>query len=279
MQERNLEWERGYQSLVSAVITHGEKRQSRAGPTRSVFGASFSTDSLESDYFPILTTRQMFYYPVVGELAAFLAGCQSLAGFKAYGCNYWDANAAAWPPNEGLAPKDMHVGRIYGVQWRAWNGWYDQLAVLINGLKHEPYSRRHILTAHNPSELDQMCLPPCHLLTQYNITNAGRLDCAVYMRSVDLCLGLPSDIILYATLQLLLCNEIKRKPGQLLFFFGDAHVYENHIEPFQEMIQRPIHQPPTWLLNPEATVNTFVPENFTLHEYKYEPKLHFPFNV
>ena len=158
-------------------------------------------------------------------------------------------------------------------------GWYDQLSDLVAQLKNEPYSRRHLLTAYNPAETDLMCLPPCHLMAQYNVTNGKHLDCTVYMRSVDLCLGLPSDIILYSVLLLLLCNSTGYKPGQLIFFFGDAHVYENHIEPFREMIQRPVHKLPTWTLNPEATPFQFTPEDFALNEYTHEPKLHFPFNV
>lgn len=272
-----LNLERTYQSLVQVVITHGERRSTRSGPTRALFGSSIAMNCLEFGEFPILTARQIFYKPVLGELAAFLRGATELKTFREFGCNYWDANAAAWWPNHGVPDSEHSVGRIYGAKWRDFFG-HDQLKSLVNRLKHDPFSRRHILTAFDPTE-EHHCLPPCHLMAQFNVTNANRLDCVVYMRSVDLCIGLPSDIILYATLQLLLCNETRYKPGHLAFFFGDTHVYENHIEPFQEMIQRETYPLPRWILDPHATLDNFTPEDFSLLEYRHEPKLYFPFNV
>jgi thymidylate synthase len=277
-----LEFENTYQSLVQTVITHGERRESRAGPTRALFGCTLTTFALHDGKFPILTARQMFYKPVLGELAAFLRGATDLKTFKKYGCNYWDANAEAWPPNKGRTPEEMQVGRIYGAQWRRWmsiNGTVDQLGRLVYGLKNDPFSRRHLLTTFNPGELESGCLTPCHILAQFNVTNDKHLDCAVYMRSVDLCLGLPSDIILYAALMLLVGSEANLKPGILHFSLGDTHIYENHIEPFREMIQRPIHPLPTWELNIGATTWFFEPQNLTLNGYKHGEKLHFPFNV
>jgi len=232
---------------------------------------------MRNNQFPILTTRKIFWKPVLGELAAFLRGATDLKTFQELGCNYWDANAASWYDNAGIPKENWNVGNIYGVKWRNFHG-RNQLRDLVHGLKTEPTSRRHVLTTWDPSETWQ-CLPPCHLLAQFNVSNDGYLDCIVYMRSVDLCLGLPSDIILYAALTILVAHECGYKPGSLTFFTGDTHIYKNHIETFYRQLSSPEHPLPVWYLNEETSLNAFLPEHLNLVCYQHGDKLEYPFSV
>lgn len=272
------DFEIDYISLVSTVITAGDFRSTRAGPTLSMFGTTLQIDCLERGLFPILTQRKIQLQGILGELAAFLRGATDLQTFKDFGCNYWDANAAAWAPNQGLPPSEQAVGRIYGYHWRRWADSVDQLRLLAQKLTADPGSRRHLLTTYNPAELNDACLPPCHLLAQYNV-RIDKLDCIVYMRSVDLCLGLPSDIILYATLMLILCNETGYAPGKLTFMLADTHVYLNHVDAFHTHAAKPMHALPKFTLRREAGINTFVPEDLNLLNYTNEGVHRYVFNV
>jgi thymidylate synthase len=264
-----------YLQLVSNVLELGAKRSTRAGPTRQVFGAGIVIEDLRNGKFPILTSRKIFYRPVLGELAAFLRGATDLQTFKDFGCNYWDANAEAWSENRKLPANDWDVGNIYGAKWRSFND-VDQLERLVTNLSLDPLSRRHLLTAYDPAE-EYQCLPPCHLMAQFNVSNNSYLDCIVYMRSVDLCLGLPSDIILYATLLLLVAQETGYSPGTLTFMFGDTHIYENHIDGFKKQRTSTIFDLPTWKLAPEATIDNFEPKHLNLIDYLHGDKIEYPF--
>lgn len=275
----NSQYEQDYKFLVNRVIMIGEERQSRVGPTLSVFGTVLKIRDLNKGLFPILTSRKMYLKPILGELAAFLAGAEDLATFKDFGCNYWDDNAAAWIQNTDVDPKDYKVGRIYGVQWRRWDHGYDQVEALIRGLKEDPYSRRHILTTWNPSELLQMCLPPCHLLAQFYVTNDFHLDCIVTMRSVDLCLGLPSDVVMYAALLILVAQQVRLSPGNLTFMLGDTHVYRNHVDTWIAQDAEQLHELPWWHLVEHATMDNFTPDMFALSDYQQGPKLKYELNT
>lgn len=244
-----------FRALVDNCIAQGEVKEGRNGKTYSVFGRMLEHDM--SSGFPLLTTRRIHTRGIFGELAAFIEGATSLARFKKLGCNYWDMNAGG---------KD-DLGRIYGAQWREFrsrDGWTDQLVVLLQGLLDDPYSRRHILTTWHPAELGNMCLPPCHLLNQYRVTTRGTLDSLVYMRSVDLCLGLPSDLVLYGLLLHLICKDLEYLPGKLVFALGDAHVYQNHFELWHTQRERKpslVHgHTPALALLPTATTLSFKPD-------------------
>lgn len=264
-----------YLKFVSHVMWHGAKRESRAGPTRQVFGTMFSTDAMRHEVFPILTSRKIFYKPVLGELAAFLRGATDLQTFKDFGCNYWDANAAAWDANKDLPKEKWDVGNIYGNKWRWFND-IDQLKQLVFNLKHNPLSRRHLLTAYDPAE-EYQCLPPCHLMSQYNVDNDGFLDCIVYLRSVDLCLGLPSDIVLYAAFTILLAQQTGYKPGTLTFMLADTHIYENHVAPFKKQLAAPTFDLPTWILEQDVTIDNFIPGDLRLTDYQHGERIEYPF--
>lgn len=154
----------------------------------------------------------------------------------------------------------------------------DQLANLVTSLRTDPYSRRHLLATYNPAELAEGCLPPCHVLAQFNVRTTKQLDCVVTMRSVDLCLGLPSDIILYAALMLVLCSETGYTPGKLTFMLGDTHVYRNHIDQFQEHANRPTHPLPQFTLAAATGIDNFVASNLQLHNYTHSGVLSYAFN-
>ena len=267
-------FEQDYIELVNLVVTGGEVRKTRVGMTRQIFGANLLVDSLREGEFPALTTRRLFTKGVLGELAAFLAGATTVAEFEAHGCKYWAPNAMAWKVNEGVPPELWKVGRVYGAQWRNWEGdtdfkGEDQLANLITGIKSDPFGRRHILTTWNPGELHLMCLPPCHVLAQFNVNGGDELECMVTMRSVDLCLGLPADVVLYAGLLCLIAQQTGYKPGSILFSLGDAHVYEQHVPAWEEQCDRSMHELPSYVLNPNATIDNFFANDLQLVNYKY----------
>jgi len=273
-------YEAKYRALLDDVAYAGQLKTSRAGNTKSIFGTVLRIDSLRMGKFPILTARWMFYKPVLGELAAFLRGATDLTTFKDFGCNYWDANAAAWNQNIGLPTTYQDVGQIYGAQWRNWadRDDCDQIEKLLHSIHDNPSGRRHLLTTYDPSE-HWHCLPPCHLLAQFNVTPDSYLDCCVYMRSVDLCLGLPSDVILYAALLLLIAKQTKLAPGNLTFMMGDTHIYVNHLDTWEIQRLEQCHDLPPYQLDSEATVDNFIPEHFQLHDYQHGDKLVYPFNV
>jgi thymidylate synthase len=257
-----------YHSLADNVLRHGYKRPSRVGDTISLPGLSLQT-SFTAVEFPILTTRKIYTHGVIGELAAFLQGATKLQQFKDFGCPYWDHNAGQWAPNKDVPVEHQTVGKIYGAQWRSWGRTgLDQLQVLIDGLKTDTYGRRHILTTWNPEELDSGCLPPCHLLAQFYVQNKT-LDCVIYMRSVDIALGLPSDLVLYGVLLMLVANEVGMSSGRLHFQFGDAHIYEAHVSGMREQLSRRGSDfLPRGVLRKDVSLFDFKPEQFMLQNYQ-----------
>jgi thymidylate synthase len=268
-------YEDNYFALLDKVLVTGSERPSRVGDTVSLFGTTLEVPELEWGGFPLLTTRKMQTKGQLAELAAFVRGAEDLATFKKFGCNFWDDNAAKWSRNSLLTENKYQVGRVYGVQWRDWNGVHDQLQALVQNIKQDPYGRRHILTTWNPSELNDMCLPPCHILAQFYVTYDKRLECQVYMRSVDLCLGLPSDVVLYAALLVLVANEVDLEPGRLLFSFGDAHIYKGHLEQLYEQLGRIPGVCPTYELRPGTRLLNFQPDDIVFHNYIHAEKIEY----
>lgn len=258
-----------YLDLMLEIFKQGKLRPSRVGSTGQIFGATVAIMDLQRGKFPILTTRKMFPAGVWGELAAFLRGATKLEEFQQFGCNYWNDNAAKWGVNRNRHSDEWQVGNIYGAQWRKFGKHgIDQIEVLLEGLTKDPYGRRHLLTTYDPSTLHEACLPPCHLLTQFNV-NGSELDAIVYMRSVDVCLGLPADIILYATLLALVAHTVNLQPGRLAFMTGDTHIYATHSESAQLQLERePLELPGYWL-SPEATLDNFEPKHIRLVDYQY----------
>lgn len=262
-----------YHDLLEDILNNGELREDRTGVgTLSVFGRQLRFDL--SQGFPAITTKKLAWKAVVSELLWFIEGsgderrlAEILYGRRDSGRNtIWTGNAEAayWTPKAKF-PGDL--GRVYGVQWRDWRG-VDQLSKLIDGIKTDPNGRRHIITAWNVDELDNMALPPCHVLAQFYV-NKGKLSCHMYQRSVDVFLGLPFNIASYALLTHLIARECELEVGELIISTGDTHIYKNHIEQVKEQLSREEYPLPTLWLNPNIKkVTDFTMETIDLDGYK-----------
>lgn len=273
-----------YHNLLIDILENGELRQDRTNTgTISVFGRQLRFDLTKG--FPAITTKKLAWKSVVSELLWFLEGSgdeRRLAEIL-YGTRddsrktIWTGNATAdyWTPK---AKFSGDLGKVYGVQWRDWRG-VDQIARLIDGLKNDPNGRRHILTAWNVDELDQMALPPCHVLAQFYISN-GKLSCHMYQRSCDVYLGIPFNIASYALLTHMIARVCELEAGELIISTGDTHVYLNHIEQVKEQLSREPYPLPTLWLNPNIKdINDFRMENIDLEGYKSHPALPAPMAV
>ena len=262
-----------YHDLLEDILNNGEVKDDRTGiGTISVFGRQLRFDL--SNGFPAITNNKLAWKSVVSELLWFLEGTgdeRRLAEIL-YGSRdperstIWTGNAQAayWTPR---AKYDGDLGRVYGVQWRDWRG-VDQLANLIEGIKSDPNGRRHILTAWNVDELDQMALPPCHVLAQFNVSNS-KLSCHMYQRSVDVFLGLPFNIASYALLTHLIAQVCDLKVGELIISTGDTHIYSNHVEQVKEQLSREEYPLPELWLNPSIKkIDDFRMESVDLEGYK-----------
>lgn len=226
-----------YLDLMDEVLTFGVNRPDRTGiGTKALFFKKLSFDLQEG--FPLITTKEMNFKSIKAELIGFLNSVESAREFRRIGTKIWDANANAeyWQKSLFCKGKD-DLGRIYGTQWRNWNNEIDQLSNVIRSIKLDPYSRRHCVTAWNPSELHKMCLPPCHLFFQFFVENE-ELSISVIMRSVDIFLGMPFDIASYALLLSLVAKETNLKPRMLNMLFNDTHIYLNHIEQCELQLNR-----------------------------------------
>ena len=263
-----------YLDALQNVLDNGDLRSDRTGVgTRSLFGLQLRFDLSEG--FPAVTTKKLAWRAVVSELLWFIEGSGDEFRLREilHGERYtdkqtiWTDNAQApyWV-NKRLQRHPGDLGRVYGVQWRRWRKPlvrinkvvlqnHDQLLELIAGIKEDPYSRRHIITAWNPGELDLMALPPCHMMSQFYVNN-GRLSCQMYQRSADMFLGVPFNIASYALFTHMIAQVCNLDVGELIITFGDAHIYNNHIDQVKEQLSRKPLALPTLSLNPEITVIT-----------------------
>lgn len=255
-------WEHDYLNLCAYVLGAGRIQETRVGKAYALYGQSLQVYT-PTGKFPLLTTRRIFYRGIFGELAAFLMGATMNRAFVEQGCNYWTPNAKAWSQNRGLADEDLRVGRVYGAQWRRFGG-VDQLAEVRRQLKEDRNSRRIILTTWNPAELHDMCLPPCHLLAQFHV-DGDEVSCSVYMRSVDLALGLPADVALYYALLVHLAAGAGLKPAGLFFHFGNAHVYEAHREQLIGQLDREVKDPPGY----QHLGGGFIADTIQIEDYNH----------
>lgn len=263
-----------YLDLLKDVLETGEHRPDRTNVgTLSKFGAQLRFDLSEG--FPAVTTKKLAWRAVVSELLWFLEGSgdelrlrEILHGDRDTNeKTIWtdNANAPYWV-NKKLKRHSGDLGRIYGVQWRKWRKPlirinkvvlqnHDQLLELIQGIKDDPYSRRHIISAWNPGELEIMALPPCHVMSQFYVSN-GKLSCHMYQRSADLFLGVPFNIASYALFTHMIAQVCKLEVGDLIISFGDVHIYEDHIEQVKEQLKRKPLPLPQLKLNPDIDVIT-----------------------
>ena len=287
-----------YHDLLHDILNTGEVRDDRTGVgTISVFARQLRFDLRKT--FPAITTKKLAWKSCVGELLWFLEGSSDERRLAEITYGYRDTSKVTiWTPN-ALAgywkPKAKYMGdlgRVYGVQWRNWRkhdlqcdfgkAWnadadrvatnmssIDQIKNLIDGLKNNPNGRRHILSAWNVSELDEMALPPCHVMSQYYVSKNGELSCHMYQRSVDVFLGLPFNIASYALLTHMLAQVCDLKVGELIISTGDTHIYKDHIEQVNEQLQREAYPEPTLWLNPEVKdIDKFTMDDIKLINYQ-----------
>ncbi len=249
-----------YLDLLKHVMESGTDRGDRTGKgTRSVFGYQMRFDL--ADGFPVLTTKKLHLRSIIYELLWFLRGETNIAYLKENGVSIWDE----WADEKG------DLGPVYGYQWRSWptpdGGHIDQIAQLIEGLKVNPNSRRHIVSAWNPADVDQMALPPCHCLFQFYVAD-GRLSCQLYQRSGDVFLGVPFNIASYALLTMMVAQVVGLKPGDFVHTLGDTHIYSDHFEQARLQLTRSPKPLPTMRINPNVRdIFAFRFEDFTLENY------------
>jgi thymidylate synthase len=256
---------RQYLDLVDRVLTHGVAKSDRTGTgTRSVFGHQMRFDLAEG--FPLVTTKKLHVRSIIHELLWFLRGETNVRSLRENGVTIWNE----WADAEG------ELGPVYGKQWRSWataDGAIDQMRAVVEQIKSNPDSRRLIVSAWNVGEIDQMALPPCHLLFQFYVAE-GRLSCQMYQRSADVFLGVPFNIASYALLTLMVAQATELQPGEFIHTLGDAHLYDNHLEQAALQLMRPPRPLPRMRLNPAVTdLFAFQFEDFTLENYEPHPHI------
>jgi len=262
-----------YLDALHHVLNHGTVREDRTGTgTIGVFGMQQRYDL--SQGFPAVTTKKLAFKACLSELLWFIEGSgdeRRLAEIL-YGPDtehkrtIWTDNALAsyWLPK---AKFQGDLGRVYGVQWRDFGG-VDQLLTLVEGIKQDPWGRRHIITAWNPGELDQMALPPCHCFAQFYVSADNKLSCQMYQRSCDLFLGVPFNVASYSLLTHMIAQVCGLGVGEFVHVLGDAHIYLNHVEQVQEQLSREPLPAPTLWINPEVTdILKFTMGDFRLDNY------------
>jgi len=265
-----------YLELLKTVLEKGVDRPDRTGVgTRSIFGYQmrFKMD----DGFPALTTKKLAFDVVKAELLWFLKGSDDVKELQKLGAHIWDANAQA-PYWVKKARFKGDVGRIYGVQWRKWQTFYsdipfDQIKYVIEQIKKNPYSRRHLITAWNPEDLDKMALPPCHVLSQFYVFE-DKLSLLMYQRSCDVFLGVPFNIASYSLLLHMMAQVTNLKPYEFIHILGDTHIYHNHFDQVKTQLSRNPYPLPKLWLNPKIKdIDKFTLEDIKLIDYKYHPAI------
>jgi len=255
-----------YLDLLDTILKHGVKKTDRTGTgTISYFGYQMRFDL--ADGFPLLTTKKVHLKSIIYELLWFLNGDTNVKYLQDHGVRIWNEWA---DPNGDLGP-------IYGYQWRHWRTpdgkEIDQIANIVNALKNNPDSRRHIVSAWNPADVDDMALPPCHTMFQFYVAD-GRLSCQLYQRSGDSFLGVPFNIASYALLTMMMAQVCGYKPGVFVHTLGDAHIYLNHLEQVHTQLQRTPYPLPTMRINPDVKdIFSFQYEDFTLENYQCHPTI------
>jgi thymidylate synthase len=281
---------RTYLDALQHILDNGADRGDRTGTgTRSVFGLQMRFDL--SKGFPLVTTKKMFTKGIFHELLWFLSGDTNIAYLVKNGVHIWDE----WPYKEyrlasergevlameqtdfiakigedpDFAEKWGSIGPGYGFQWRNFNGeGIDQIKNLVEGIKRNPESRRHLVVTYNPVQAEKMLLPPCHSMFQFYVAN-GKVSCQMYQRSADMFLGVPFNIASYALLTVMVAQVTGLQPGEFIHVIGDAHIYHNHFDQVKLQLSREPLPPPTLKLNPEAKdIFAFKYEDFTLENYQ-----------
>lgn len=265
-----------YLALMHRIMYHGCERSDRTGVgTRSVFGPQLRFD-LSTGQFPLLTTKKVFLRGVIAELLWMLSGSTNIAPLVAQDVHIWDE----W------ADPDGELGPVYGAQWREWNSQgllgagLDQMQELVDGIKRDPFGRRHIVTAWNPHDLPQQKLPCCHCFFQCYVDDNKRLSLVLHQRSADMFLGVPFNIASYALLTMMLAQVTGNTPGVFIHNFGDAHIYKSHFEAVRTQLARTPRQAPTMTLDSRVdNLFAFDHTHFKLEGYDPHPRIAAPVAV
>ncbi len=268
---------RQYLDLLQHVKDHGVEKSDRTGTgTRSVFGHQMRFDLAEG--FPVLTTKKLHLRSIIGELLWFLRGETNVRWLQERGITIWDE----WADENG------DLGPVYGSQWRSWptpsGESVDQIAKVIESIRTNPDSRRHIVSAWNVAEVDHMALPPCHSMFQFYVApgvdgGRGRLSCQLYQRSADIFLGVPFNIASYALLTMLVAQQTHLEPGEFIHTLGDAHLYLNHLEQADLQLSREPGPLPTMQITPRDSIDAYELEDFELVGYEAQPSIKAPIAV
>ena len=263
---------KSYLSLLQHIMENGVLKSDRTGTgTKSVFGYQMRFDLSEG--FPVLTTKKLHLRSIIHELLWFIKGDTNIKYLNENGVTIWDE----WADSNG------DLGPVYGGQWRSWRGadgkTVDQLSALIDGIKKNPDSRRHIISAWNVGELDKMALPPCHAMVQFYVAN-GKLSCQLYQRSADVFLGVPFNIASYALFTMMVAQVCDLAPGEFIHTFGDAHIYTNHFEQVALQLSREPRALPQMVINKDVkSIFDFKYEDFMLTGYDPHPGIKAPIAV
>lgn len=279
-----------YLNIARVILNEGDRRPTRNGDRITWFGDPQMRFDL-SEGFPLLTTKKVWFDGIVHELLWFLRGETNIKSLNEVGVHIWDQNA----------DENGDLGPVYGSQWRSWpalefppaegeikegtwpvalaprQGKVDQIAKLVDSLKNDPYGTRHVLTAWNPAEVDQMQLPPCHMIAQFDVGTDGKLNCKMFQRSADWFLGVPFNMASYALLTMMLAKVVGLEPGVFTHTFGNAHIYDNdksHVDQMKEQIARQSFDLPTVKIDYTGQdIDKFKFEDFELVGYKHHPAL------
>ena len=265
---------KAYHDLLRHVLENGVETDDRTGVgTLSCFGAQARFNLQEG--FPLVTTKKLYLRAIIHELLWFLKGDTNVRYLQENKVTIWDE----WADANG------DLGRVYGAQWTDWRSpdgkCINQIDTVVDSIRNNPSSRRHIVCAWNPGELDQMALPPCHAFFQFHVNQkAGTLSCQLYQRSADLFLGVPFNIASYALLTMMVAQVCELKPGDFVHTFGDLHIYRNHLDQVRLQLSRDPRALPTMRINPERRhLTDFVYEDFELAGYDPHPAIKAPIAV
>lgn len=283
----NIHDEYQYLNLIDDILNHGTLEESRNGNTYAIFGSSMHF-SLENNIVPFMTTKKLAWKTCLRELLWFIKGETSNRILKEKNVNIWNGNASReFLDSRGLTNlEEDDLGPIYGHQWRHFNAEYvnsntdytgkgvDQLSYIINSLKNqnEMRSRRLVMSAWNPCQINEMALPPCHVLCQFNVTNGNKLSCALYQRSGDVGLGVPFNIASYSILTHLIAKHCNLEATDFYYYLGNCHIYDDHVEPLKEQLTREPYEFPKLNINSicdnidDYTEDMFLIENYKFHE-------------
>ena len=265
-----------YEDLVRTILREGTLKSDRTGTgTISLFGKQIRFDLSHS--FPLITTKKVYFRGIAYELLWFLKGSQNVRWLQENRVHIWD---------EWADPETGDLGPVYGVQWRSWpaptpedpHHTIDQIAKVLDLIRTHPDSRRMIVTAWNPAQIDSMALPPCHALFQFYVAD-GRLSCQLYQRSCDMFLGVPFNIASYALLTLMMAQQADLEPGEFVWTGGDCHIYDNHVEQVLEQLSRNPYPYPTMRIRKADSIFSYQYEDFEVVDYQCHPAIKAPVAV